>query len=89
MEYKNNENYTVIDTVTTNRYKKEENYTVVSVAPLILRTKAADDGLEISMIKHGATIYCKSFTRDDHNDIWIRNNSGWLRATRGKIVYVM
>ena len=70
-------------------YIKDTNYTSVSVAPLILRTKASDDGLEIAMIRHGSTVYCKSFTTDDNNDIWIRNNSGWLRATRGKIIYVM
>ena len=70
-------------------YIKEKVYKIVSVTPLVLRTKASDDGLEISLLKAGAEVFCKSFTKDENNDTWIRNNLGWVRATRGKIVYIM
>lgn len=70
-------------------YIKENVYKIVSVTPLVLRTKAADDGLEISLLKAGTDVFCKSFTIDENNDTWIRNNSGWVRATRGKVIYIM
>lgn len=70
-------------------YIKNKDYVSVSFTPLVIRTKASDDGLEVSKIFHGNNVHCKSFTIDEHNDTWIRNNLGWVRATRGKIVYIM
>ena len=69
-------------------YKRENTYLIVNNEPLTLRTTTSDNGLEITTLSPGSCIYCKSYTKDDFGDTWIRTNQGWIRATRGNEVFI-
>ena len=69
-------------------YEKEHTYIVSNNVPLIVRTKADDIGLEVTTLSPGHSVYCKSFTVDNNNDIWIRTKVGWVRATFGTKILI-
>ena len=71
------------------KYIKGETYLVTYKEPVDVKTSAKDCSLTVTTLPPGSGIYCKSYTLDDTNDVWIRDNSGWVRATRGHIVYIM
>ena len=69
-------------------YEKGKTYLVTSLTPLDIKVKTLDDAMIVSTLSPGSGVFCKSFTHDDNNDVWIRNELGWIRATRGNIVHV-
>ena len=69
-------------------YKKDKTYLITYRKPLVVRTKATDDGVEVTTLPPGHGIHCISYTYDDNNDIWLRISLGWIRATKGDEVYI-
>lgn len=71
------------------KYIKGETYLVTYKEPIELKTAANDFSETVTTLPPGHGVYCKSYTIDNTNDVWIREMNGWVRATRGHIIYIM
>lgn len=69
-------------------YEKGNTYLITCTIPLVIRTKASDDGTYITTYPPGHKIECISYTTDDCGDIWIRIELGWVKATSGEEIFI-
>lgn len=69
-------------------YEKGNTYLVTCTVPLVVRTKASNDGTDITTYPPGHKVDCISYTSDDNGDIWIRVELGWIRATNGDEILI-
>ena len=69
-------------------YEKGNTYLITCTIPLVIRTKASDDGTYITTYPPGHKIECISYTTDDCGNIWIRIELGWVKATSGEEIFI-
>ena len=70
------------------QYEKNTIYVVTCNKPVVIKTKASDDGVDVTTLPPGHGIRCISYTTDDNGDIWLRIELGWVRATKGEEIFI-
>lgn len=69
-------------------YIKGNTYLVTCNKPVVIKTKASIDGVDVTTYPPGHKVDCISYTHDDHDDIWLRVNLGWVMATHGEDIFI-